>query len=90
MLTSTRFHARAVVWSDPTMCFAIALRMCETGTTSSPRPAPRRTGGTAAAAAAAADAAGARRGGRRRRRLPAATADPERLFFVIRPPVPVP
>ena len=47
MLTSTMFHARAVVCSDPTMCDAIALRMCDIGTISSPpRPRRRRRHGT--------------------------------------------
>ena len=59
MLTSTMFHARAVVCSDPSMCDAIALRMCDIGTISSPPPATTGPGterNAGAAAAAGADA----------------------------------
>ena len=89
MLTSTMFHARAVVCSEPTMCDAIALRMCVIGHDlfaaaghDRPRnalaaPVTSRQRRRTAGAAAGADAP------------PAATASIT-SFFVMRPPVPLP
>ena len=89
MLTSTMFHARAVVCSDPTMCDAIALRMCDMGTTSSPPPATAGPGtARKAGAAAAADAAGAAAAAGAD--VPPAATASITSFFVIRPPVPLP
>ena len=68
MLTSTMFHARAVIWSDPTMCEAISLRMCVIGTISSPPPATTGPGTERNAGAAS----------RERQRWPEQTCLPQR------------
>ena len=85
-MTSTIVHALAVVWVEASMCSAIARRMCETGTTSSPMPALGAGIGCAGAIAGAAAPAVAG---------PAARAPPEEMTsitsaFVILPPLPVP
>ena len=86
MLTSTMFHARAVVCSDPTMCDAIACGCASSAR--SLRPPPATTGpGTERNAGAGSRGSGS--GGRRRTCLPPRPPSMT-SFFVIRPPVPVP
>src|SRR3990170_1651861 len=79
MSTSTAFHARAETSSDIFMCWAMALRMCETGTTSSP-PVTVAGAGGAAGGGAGAPAAGPPPGATKLR--PSS--------FVTPPPVPEP
>ena len=88
MLTSTMFHARAVVWSDPTMCEAISFRMCVIGTVSS--PPPETTGPGTARNAGAEEAAGAEAAAAAGADVPPAATASITSFFVIRPPVPLP
>ena len=97
MLTSTRFHALAVVCMEATMFRAMAWRILVSGMDSSRAPASAARGAGAAAGAGTSrgGAAGASAGRGWAAGAAAGAACPDSMyvwmsFLVIRPPVPVP